>query len=175
MATSNLAFLCYLETGKTREREVSLPRYDRTRGQPSCTNNNIFLLNKISSPWNRFIIDRLRLLRPAMASENIIWYQSYEWEVIKGHSTAFCEPISAWRPTNNGLGPGRRTSSILSKLADDFEWGRRSLHRRTEHWKQRKMMKNESKWKNCKSTKIVIHTNLNYLCHLTAIMEPTNC
>ncbi len=42
MATSNLAFLCYLETGETREREVSLPRYDLTRGQPSCTNNNIF-------------------------------------------------------------------------------------------------------------------------------------
>jgi len=31
-----------------------------------------------------------------MASENIIWYQCYEWEVIEGHSSCLCNTISAY-------------------------------------------------------------------------------
>ncbi len=41
------------------------------------------------------------LLQPTMASENIIWYQPYESEVIKGHSSDLCHTISAY--INNGL------------------------------------------------------------------------
>jgi len=54
-----------------------------------------FLLNKISSPWNRVLIYRLRLLRPAMASENIIWYQILWMRSYRGHSTSLYDPISA--------------------------------------------------------------------------------
>ncbi len=35
------------------------------------------------------------LLRPMKASENIIWYKSFKWEVIEGHLNSLCNAIFA--------------------------------------------------------------------------------